>query len=217
MGVGRRLHGHRPPGDRVRDIPQTDRASVLVCDVDGQAMGHPPPHRRRRLDQPQRIEYEYSGGITLDHGHPSNLYLSRQVSSGWQIERWNTTTAATTGPTRSSYPRAGLTTPGRSSPAAQTRTLLAARRLQHLHHVPHLRARSHARVTVSATRLANVRAHSTGTDDRMKVSAKAGYALRADRDRRQRPFPLKANGSPTGRRSRRLSCTRSATNCAWRA
>jgi DNA-binding IscR family transcriptional regulator len=26
----------------------------------------------------------------------------------------------------------------------------------------------------------------------MKVSAKAGYALRADRDRRQRPFPLKA-------------------------
>jgi hypothetical protein len=39
---------------------------------------------------PSGIEYEYSGGITLDHGHPSNLYLSRQVSGGWQIERWST-------------------------------------------------------------------------------------------------------------------------------
>jgi hypothetical protein len=34
--------------------------------------------------------YEYSGGIALDHQHPSNLYLSRRVSGGWQIERWST-------------------------------------------------------------------------------------------------------------------------------
>lgn len=39
---------------------------------------------------PSGIEYEYSGGIALDHRHASNLYLSRQVSGGWQIERWNT-------------------------------------------------------------------------------------------------------------------------------
>jgi hypothetical protein len=39
---------------------------------------------------PNGIEYEYSGGIALDHGDPSNLYLSRQVSGGWQIERWST-------------------------------------------------------------------------------------------------------------------------------
>jgi hypothetical protein len=39
---------------------------------------------------PRSIEYEYSGGIALDHQHPSNLYLSRRVSGGWQIERWST-------------------------------------------------------------------------------------------------------------------------------
>jgi hypothetical protein len=38
---------------------------------------------------PSGIEYEYSGGIALDHDHPSNLYLSHQVSGGWQIERWS--------------------------------------------------------------------------------------------------------------------------------
>jgi hypothetical protein len=39
---------------------------------------------------PRSIEYEYSGGIALDHRHPSNLYLSCQMSGGWQIERWST-------------------------------------------------------------------------------------------------------------------------------
>jgi hypothetical protein len=39
---------------------------------------------------PSGIEYEYSGGIALDHERPSNLYLSRQVPGGWQIERWST-------------------------------------------------------------------------------------------------------------------------------
>ncbi len=39
---------------------------------------------------PGTIEYEYSGGITLDHANPSIVYLSRQVKGGWQIERWST-------------------------------------------------------------------------------------------------------------------------------
>jgi BNR repeat-containing family member len=39
---------------------------------------------------PDGIEYEYSGGITLDHSDPSVLYLSRQVSDGFEIERWTT-------------------------------------------------------------------------------------------------------------------------------
>ncbi|PZS09564.1 MAG: hypothetical protein DLM64_10300 [Solirubrobacterales bacterium] len=39
---------------------------------------------------PGTIEYEYSGGITLDHSNPSVVFLSRKVRSHYQIERWNT-------------------------------------------------------------------------------------------------------------------------------
>ena len=39
---------------------------------------------------PDTIEYEYSGGITLDHSDPSIVYLSRQVRGGFEIERWTT-------------------------------------------------------------------------------------------------------------------------------
>ena len=39
---------------------------------------------------PGTIEYEYSGGITLDHSDSSIVYLSRQVSGGWEIQRWVT-------------------------------------------------------------------------------------------------------------------------------
>ncbi len=39
---------------------------------------------------PGTIEYEYSGGIALDHSDPSIVYLSRQVPGGWEIERWTT-------------------------------------------------------------------------------------------------------------------------------
>jgi hypothetical protein len=39
---------------------------------------------------PGGIEYEYSGGITLDHTNPSIVYLSRQVPGGWDVERWST-------------------------------------------------------------------------------------------------------------------------------
>jgi BNR repeat-containing family member len=39
---------------------------------------------------PATIEYEYSGGIALDHYNPSIVYLSRQVRGGWEIERWST-------------------------------------------------------------------------------------------------------------------------------
>jgi hypothetical protein len=39
---------------------------------------------------PGTIEFEYSGGITLDHSDPSIVYLSRQVPGGWDIERWTT-------------------------------------------------------------------------------------------------------------------------------
>jgi hypothetical protein len=39
---------------------------------------------------PGGTEYEYLGGVALDHQDPSNLYLSRQVPGGWQIERWST-------------------------------------------------------------------------------------------------------------------------------
>jgi hypothetical protein len=39
---------------------------------------------------PGGIEYEYSGGITLDHSNPSIVYLSRQVAGGFDVERWAT-------------------------------------------------------------------------------------------------------------------------------
>ena len=40
---------------------------------------------------PAGIEYEYSGGIALDHSNPSVVYLSRRVPNGFEIERWRTT------------------------------------------------------------------------------------------------------------------------------
>jgi hypothetical protein len=39
---------------------------------------------------PGGIEYEYSGGIELDHSDPSVVYLSRQAGGGFEIERWTT-------------------------------------------------------------------------------------------------------------------------------
>jgi hypothetical protein len=39
---------------------------------------------------PTTIEYEYSGGIALDHSNPGIIYLSRQMKSGWDLERWVT-------------------------------------------------------------------------------------------------------------------------------
>ncbi|HWE33746.1 MAG TPA: BNR-4 repeat-containing protein [Solirubrobacteraceae bacterium] len=39
---------------------------------------------------PRSIEYEYSGGIGLDHSDPSIVYLSRKGANGWEIERWTT-------------------------------------------------------------------------------------------------------------------------------
>lgn len=39
---------------------------------------------------PGTIEYEYSGGIALDHSDPRIVYLSRQVKGGWDLERWVT-------------------------------------------------------------------------------------------------------------------------------
>ncbi len=39
---------------------------------------------------PGGIEYEYSGGIALDHSRPWVVYLSRQVGGGFDVERWTT-------------------------------------------------------------------------------------------------------------------------------
>jgi hypothetical protein len=39
---------------------------------------------------PTTVEYEYSGGLALDHADPSIVYLSRKVGNGWDIERWVT-------------------------------------------------------------------------------------------------------------------------------
>jgi hypothetical protein len=35
-------------------------------------------------------EYQYSGGMSLDHGDPSTVYLSRRVGGVFEIERWRT-------------------------------------------------------------------------------------------------------------------------------
>ncbi|MBA2794482.1 MAG: BNR-4 repeat-containing protein [Thermoleophilaceae bacterium] len=32
----------------------------------------------------------YSGGLSLDHDDPTNVYLSRQVGQGWSVEAWRT-------------------------------------------------------------------------------------------------------------------------------
>jgi BNR repeat-containing family member len=39
---------------------------------------------------PTSIEYEYSGGIALNHSDPGIVYLSRQMKGGWDLERWVT-------------------------------------------------------------------------------------------------------------------------------
>jgi hypothetical protein len=39
---------------------------------------------------PGTIEYEYAGGIALDHANPSTVYPSIQVRGGWEIQRWTT-------------------------------------------------------------------------------------------------------------------------------
>ena len=39
---------------------------------------------------PGTIEYEYSGGLALDHHDPSVVYLSRKVNGWFEIERWRT-------------------------------------------------------------------------------------------------------------------------------
>jgi BNR repeat-containing family member len=39
---------------------------------------------------PGTIEYEYSGGIALDHSNPSTVYVSIQAHGGWEIQRWST-------------------------------------------------------------------------------------------------------------------------------
>jgi hypothetical protein len=39
---------------------------------------------------PGTIEGEYSGGLALDHGNPSIVYLSRKVKGWFEIERWTT-------------------------------------------------------------------------------------------------------------------------------
>ncbi len=39
---------------------------------------------------PGTIEQQYSGGITLDHSHPSTVFLSREVRGLFEIERWTT-------------------------------------------------------------------------------------------------------------------------------
>jgi BNR repeat-containing family member len=39
---------------------------------------------------PGTIEYEYSGGMTLDHADPSTVFLSRYVNGSFELERWAT-------------------------------------------------------------------------------------------------------------------------------
>jgi hypothetical protein len=39
---------------------------------------------------PGTIEYEYSGGLTLDHADTSVVFLSRRVRGWFEIERWTT-------------------------------------------------------------------------------------------------------------------------------
>lgn len=39
---------------------------------------------------PRTIEWEYSGGIALDHADPSVVYLSKKVGRWFEIERWVT-------------------------------------------------------------------------------------------------------------------------------
>ncbi len=56
---------------------------------------------------PGTIEYEYSGGIALDHSDPSIVFLSKQVAGGWEIERWSTSDAGFTWSHRTVVPADG--------------------------------------------------------------------------------------------------------------
>jgi hypothetical protein len=57
---------------------------------------------------PTTIEYEYSGGITLDHSDPGIVYLSRETAGGWDIERWVTHDGGDTWSHRVVVPSDGL-------------------------------------------------------------------------------------------------------------
>jgi hypothetical protein len=48
-----------------------------------------------RTISPGTMEFEYSGGITLDHSNPAIVYLSREVRGGYEIERWTTPDSGT--------------------------------------------------------------------------------------------------------------------------
>jgi hypothetical protein len=56
---------------------------------------------------PGTIEFEYSGGMTLDHSNPSIVYLSRQVGRGFDIERWTTSDGGATWRHRTVVPAGG--------------------------------------------------------------------------------------------------------------
>ena len=72
-------------------FPTRREPSVLVRELE-----RPAPGSRTSLTtagpsiSPKSIEYEYSGGMGLDHSDPSIVYLSRKVANGWEIERWTT-------------------------------------------------------------------------------------------------------------------------------
>jgi hypothetical protein len=97
---------------------RTTHVAAWVWDVAFDRRGRPvivyatfPPHRsaiywyaifagRRWVSQrltdgggsisPGTIEYEYAGGLALDHSNPSIVYVSVQVRGGWEIQRWRT-------------------------------------------------------------------------------------------------------------------------------
>jgi hypothetical protein len=67
-------------------------------------------------------ERQYSGGIALDHGDPSTVYLSRKIRGVFEIERWRTPNRGRTWTRSRSQAAPRRTTCGRSLRGAPTPT-----------------------------------------------------------------------------------------------
>ena len=111
------------PRDPVRDVP--DEAATTSTGTrpgpatTGSRTSSPSPARRSAR---RSIEFEYSGGMALDHSDPSIVYLSRKVATGWRSSGGRRRTGGTAGVTRSSCPPRAPRTCGRLCRAAAGRS-----------------------------------------------------------------------------------------------
>ena len=142
VGLGRGARSGRPPRGRVRDVSLLDRRQEYwYADWTGTRWISHFLTVGGGTISPGTIEFEYSGGIALDHSDPSVLYLSRRVSGGFEIERWTTADGGVRWRHMVVVPAGGTENVRPVVPRGWDRgamsLLLASRSLRLLHALPH--------------------------------------------------------------------------------